>query len=88
MAHSQLTKKMKQSIWLSTFIRDPLSHFLAIGMVLFALSFLLGGLAEDSSRVIRLLAGDVEGIKQLWTKTHFRPPTEAELDGLVASRIK
>ncbi len=69
-------------------IRDPLSHFLAIGMMLFALSFWLGGSAEDSSRVIHLSAGDVEGIKQMWAKTRFRPPTEAELDGLIDSRIK
>ena len=69
-------------------LRDPLSHFLAIGMVLFALSFWLGGAAEDSSRVIRLSAGDVEGIKQIWAKTRFRPPTEVELEGLIESRIK
>ncbi len=70
------------------FIRDPLSHFLAIGMVLFALSFWLGGPVEDPSRVIHISAGDVEGIKQMWAKTRFRPPTEAELQGLIDSRIK
>ncbi len=69
-------------------IRDPLSHFLGIGMVLLALSFWLGGPAEDPSRVIHISAGDVERIKQRWSKTHFRPPTEAELKGLIASRIK
>jgi len=69
-------------------LRDPLSHFLAIGVVLFALSFWLGGPAEDFSRVIRLSAGDVEGIKQMWAKTRFRSPTEVELKGLIESRIK
>ena len=69
-------------------LRDPLGHFLAIGAVLFVLSFGLGGSAEGPSRVIHLSAGDVEGIKQMWAKTHFRPPNKAELDGLVASRIK
>ena len=69
-------------------LRDPLSHFLAIGMVLFALSFWLGGPSENSSRVIHLSVGDLEGIKQMWAKTHFRPPTETELQGLIDSRIK
>ena len=55
---------------------------------MFALSFGLGGSAEDPSRVIHLSAGDVEAIKQLWTKTHFRPPTGTELEGLIDSRIK
>lgn len=69
-------------------LRDPLSHFLAIGMVLFALSFWIGGPSEDSLRIIRLSANDVEGIKQLWAKIRFRPPTEVELKGLIDSRIK
>ncbi len=69
-------------------LRDPLSHFLAIGMVLFALSFWLGRPAEDTSRVIHISAGDVEGIKTIWAKTRFRPPTEVELEGLIESRIK
>jgi len=69
-------------------LRDPLSHFLAIGVVLFALSFGLGGSAEDPTRVIHLSAGDVEAIKKIWAKTRFRPPTEVELDGLIKSHIK
>ncbi len=69
-------------------LRDPLSHFLAIGMVLFVLSFWLGRPAEDTSRVIHISAGDVEGIKTIWAKTRFRPPTEVELEGMIESRIK
>ncbi len=69
-------------------LRDPLSHFLAIGMVMFAFSFWLGGTGEDTSRVIHISDGDVEGIKQMWAKTHFRPPTEVILEGLIESRVK
>ena len=69
-------------------LRDPLSHFLVIGLVLFALSFWLGGAVENPSRIIHLSAGDLEGLKPLWAKTHFRPPTKAELQGLIDSRIK
>jgi len=70
------------------FIRDPLSHFLAIGMVLFALSFWLAEPASYTERVIHISAGGVEGIKQMWAKTRFRPPTEVELEGLIESRVK
>ncbi len=69
-------------------LRDPLSHFLAIGMVLFALSFWLAEPASYTERVIHISAGDVEGIKTIWAKTRFRPPTEVELEGLIESRIK
>ncbi|MEE9157124.1 MAG: hypothetical protein V3U60_01890 [Gammaproteobacteria bacterium] len=68
--------------------RDPLSHFLTIGVVLFALSFWFGRPVEDTSRVIHISAGDVEGIKTIWAKTRFRPPTEVELEELIESRIK
>ncbi len=50
-------------------LRDPLSHFLAIGMVLFALSFWLAEPASYTERVIHISAGDVEGIKTIWAKT-------------------
>ena len=30
----------------------------------------------------------MEGIKQMWAKTHFRPPTEVILEGLIESRVK
>ena len=69
-------------------LRDPLTHFLAIGLVLFALSHWLGDAPESPTRVIQISAGDVEGIKQMWAKTHLRLPTEAELNGLIDSRIK
>jgi len=70
-------------------LRDPLSHFLAIGFVLFAFSFWLGEPAEDPpSRVIHISVEDLEGIKQMWAKTRFRPPTETELQGLIDGRIK
>ena len=69
-------------------LRDPLSHFLAIGAILFALSLWLGGTAEEPLQDIHISAGDVEGIKQIWAKTRFRPPTEVELKGLIDSRVK
>ena len=70
------------------FIRDPLSHFLGIGLVLLALSFWLKGTTEDTSRIIHISAGDLERINRVWAKTHLRPPTDAELKSLIDNRIK
>lgn len=70
------------------FIRDPLFHFLAIGGIVFALFSWLGEPESEALRVIRLTAGEIEAMQTFWEKTHFRLPTEAELEGLIDNRIK
>ncbi len=69
-------------------IRDPLFHFLAIGGMVFALFSWMGEPESEAPRVIRLTGGDIEVMEKFWEKTHFRQPTEAELEGLIESRIK
>lgn len=76
------------SMTLRKLILDPLLHFLAIGGVVFALFAWLGDSESEDSRVIRLTAGTIESMQKFWEKTHFRLPTEAELEGLIESRIK
>ena len=69
-------------------IRDPLFHFLAIGGLVFALFTWFGGPESEAPRVIRLTAGEIEAMQKFWEKTHFRLPTESELEGLIDNRIK
>ncbi|UCE63269.1 MAG: peptidyl-prolyl cis-trans isomerase [Nitrospirota bacterium] len=69
-------------------LRDPLFHFLAIGGMVFALFSWLGEPESGDSRVIRLTTGEVEAMQKFWGKTHFRLPTDAELEGLIDHRIR
>ena len=73
---------------LKKFIRDPLFHFLAIGGIVFALFSWLGEPESVDPRVIQLTAGEIGAMQKFWEKTHFRLPTNAELESLIDNRIK
>ena len=73
----------KRPLW-----RQPLLHFLLAGAAIFALD----GLREsadyaDSDRIVVTVA-QVERMAGLWHKTWGRPPSDAELQGLVRDHIK
>lgn len=76
------------SISIRTFIRDPLFHFLVIGGMLFALFSWIGEPGPETPRVIRLTESEIEAMQKFWEKTHFRLPTETELEALIEHRIK
>ena len=69
-------------------LREPLVHFLALGVGLFGLFALVGG-SEDvaadrivvSAARVDLLAGDFARVRQ-------RPPTSAELAGLIEDHVR
>ena len=64
-------------------------YFLAIGVVLFVLFAVFGGgdrLKRDD--VIRVSADDVDRLRSLWVMQYKRPPTEAELKGLVDTHVR
>ena len=69
-------------------LREPLFHFLLLGAGLFALF----GLVDDSEgqRTDRIVVttGQIQRLAEGWTRTWQRPPTQAELDGLVEDFIR
>jgi hypothetical protein len=70
---------------LARLLREPLMHFLGIGLALFLLYALLnpGGGADE----IRITSAAVADLKAQHQKLWGRPPTETELQGLIDSRI-
>jgi hypothetical protein len=69
-------------------LREPLVHFLIAGFCLF-LFFLVRGTAVDpQSRTISVNEADVTQLVAGWEQTWQRPPTPAELDGLIRDHIK
>lgn len=68
-------------------IREPLVHFLAIGMAFFLVWHFVGDrITKQPDRII-VTPGHIERLAQQWTKTHLRPPTAQELTGLVEQEI-
>lgn len=70
-------------------VREPLVHFLALGVLVFALHAALAGDAGGTSpKQITVTAADVEQLKALWSKQWQRPPTAEELDRLIEDSIR
>jgi hypothetical protein len=67
-------------------VREPLVHFLLIGLFLFALYGLVGSKAGD--RMIRVDDNVAAALYAQFSKTWQRPPTAEEMNGLVDSYVR
>jgi peptidyl-prolyl cis-trans isomerase C len=72
----------------TSFIREPLVHFLLIGAALFVLYGLVNDDVLESDDRIEITDGTVERLTEGWKRTWQRPPTEAELRGLIDGYIR
>lgn len=71
-----------------TLLREPLVQFLILGGLLFAFfEWRGGGSGPGSSRIV-ITPGLVEHLASGFSRTWQRPPTEAELKGLIDDHVK
>ncbi|MDH3841175.1 MAG: hypothetical protein OES35_09670, partial [Chromatiales bacterium] len=71
------------------FLREPLLHFLLIGAAIYLLNGLFADPApEADDKTIVVSAGEIEWMRTAWGKRWNRPPTAAELDGLIQQYIR
>lgn len=73
---------------LKSLLREPLLHFLAIGASLFLYFHFSGGGGGPGSTRIFVTAGQVAHLEAGFTRTWSRPPTEAELKGLIDEWVR
>jgi peptidyl-prolyl cis-trans isomerase C len=71
-----------------SFLRQPLVQFLVLGVLFFLLWVGFGRLGPEPENRIVISAQEIERLAMFWERQWRRPPTEAELSGLVESRIK
>lgn len=69
-------------------LREPLVHFLALALLIFAGYGLLGADADDKPDTIVITASKIEQMAALFTKTWQRQPTAEELKGLIDDQVK
>ena len=71
-------------------LREPLLHFLLLGAALFALDAWLRPTAGASQAATEIVVseGRVRALAQNFARTWQRPPTRAELDGLIESFVR
>ena len=68
-------------------LREPLLHFLVLGLLLFLVFDWRGGRTAGRGRIV-VTAGQVEHLAATFARTRLRPPTEEELKGLVDEHVK
>jgi hypothetical protein len=74
--------------FLGKLAREPLVHFLVLGGLLFAWFEWKGGGSGPGSTRITITPGLVEHLASGFARTWQRPPTDAELKGLVDDHVK
>lgn len=73
---------------LKPILREPLLHFVAIGAALFLWFQWAGGGAGAGGSRIAITSGQIEHLAASYTKAWQRPPTEAELKGLIDDSVR
>lgn len=76
------------TILLKRVLREPLVHFLALALLIFAGYGLLGVDTEDKPDSIVVTAPKIEQMATVFAKTWQRPPTAEELKGLIDDHVK
>ncbi len=69
-------------------LREPLLHFLLLGIALFALYGRVAARGRDEPGRILVSQGDVAAMAIGFTGTWQRPPTREELEGLIRDRVR
>ena len=70
-------------------LREPLFHFLLIGVALFGVYALFTpATAQSTSSRIELTADDLNQLQLTWMAQWKRPPTAEELSGLIDTRVR
>ena len=64
-------------------LKEPLFHFLALGAALFILYGFVSDDSSDSLNRLVVTQGDIRQLADTWQMQWRRPPTPAELQGLV-----
>ena len=69
-------------------LREPLLHFVVLGGLLFLLFGLTRTPGQDDARQIHVTAAQVKQLAAQFSRTWMRPPTDAELAGLIERHIR
>ena len=75
--------------FLKKLARDPLVHFLLVGVLIYGTYGLFEGDSIDESvRTITVTEGEINALSDQWTRVWSRPPTESEIAGTLRGYVR
>jgi len=77
----------RSSSRLKSWLQEPLLHFLVIGALLFLAFHFRGDAGSGGNRIV-ITPGQVESMTSRFLKTWQRPPTDAELKGMIDDMVR
>ena len=69
------------------FIREPLVHFIVIGLILFAGHSIWQGRKASEAQTIRVSIAEIEHLSAIWASEMGRAPTIEDIQGIVADHV-
>jgi hypothetical protein len=69
-------------------LKEPLFHFLLLGVVIFVVYFILNPAEDNAGNQIKVTQNDVDRFVQIFQKQWQRKPNKQELEGLVRVHLK
>jgi len=76
------------STWLGRALREPLVHFVALGLALFLLFGATGTDDTAQGQTIEIGQGEIQWLVNGFTRQWRRAPTEQELRGMIDARVR
>lgn len=73
---------------MNTLLREPLVHFLLLGVVMFAAYNLVSKRSSSEPGTIVVTQGQIAAMAEGFTRTWRRPPTREELEGLIRDWVQ
>ena len=69
--------------------REPLFHFLLIGVAIYAFYGMFGDEgATDNPRIVTVTAGEIQSLADQWERVWSRAPTDRELAGVIKNHVR
>jgi PPIC-type PPIASE domain len=87
-AVTQPLRRVFSGSFAKSLLREPLVHFLALGALLFLFFHWRGGTSRLGSNHIVITHAQIEQLAVGFARTWQKPPTEAELKGLIDESVK
>jgi hypothetical protein len=86
---TETVERHPQPSLLKRALREPLVHFLLLGLTLFvAYRFVVPAAGQPGSLRIEITDADVRQLQVSWMAQWQRPPTPAELSGLIQDKVR